>query len=234
MSRIVIAAAACALACSGSQKQIEIKPPPPPHTRATLAGPLCGAGTVCTCRDENASDDGGAGKPDDSRKRFELKLGPTEHDLWVQVDDQVLFKSKEHPTDCFYLDLAPGEHKVLVRAHNPNSVQAAVSISEFGPAAASWYRTFRFACNGICDQEDFDAAKADYAQYKGGIHDPCGSVRVKSLVWDTGVAPDHVHPEDVALWFVLDVYKFKPGKATGDSTCGEGRSAAGQDEAPTE
>ena len=228
-------------ACSGTtRQQITIEPPPPPQTRAVLAGPLC-HGDACTCRDENAAGDGGVGAPDETHKRFELRLGPTDNDLWVTVDGQVLYKSKERATECFYLDLTPGDHKVLLRASRPNGVQAGLAIQELGVAAASWYKTFRFSCgvSGTCSHDELDGVKADLAQVKAGLHDPCGSVRVKGVAWDTGVAPDQVHPQDLAVGLTLDVYKFKPGKPSGDPTCGTGSSAAPEgepapaDETPT-
>lgn len=238
MTRISRAAAALALAlaaCSGSERpQVTIAPPPPPVTRAVLAGPLCGDHGACTCRDESAAADGGAGVPDPAHKRFELRLGPTDNDLWATVDDQVLYKSKERATDCFYLDLAPGEHRVTLRASRPEGTQAAIAVSEYGPAAASWYHTFRFACGvpGVCSHDELDELKAAYRQVVGGIHDACGSVKVKKIGWDTGVAPDQVHPQDVAVTFTLDIYEFRPGKPSGDTTCGTGSSAAPEDGAP--
>ena len=211
-------------ACSSPQQQITIEPPPPPHTKAVLAGPLCGADGTCKCRDDHAAGDGGAGVPDGARKRFEFKLGPTDNDLWVIVDGEVLYKSKEHPTDCFYLDLPTGDHKVVLRASRPEGIQAGLAISELGAAAGSWYKTLRFSCGipGTCSHDELDELRADYKQYKGGVHDACGSVRVKGVMWDTGVAPDQVHPQDLVVGLTLDIYKFNPDKPTGDPTCGKG------------
>jgi hypothetical protein len=224
--------------CGQTATQITIAPAPPPFTRAVLAGPLCVAG-ACTCRDENAPGDGGAGTPEAAHKRFEFRLGPTDNELWATVDGQVLYKSKERATECFYLDLASGEHPVTLRASRPHGVQAGLAVSELGVRAASWYRTFRFSCGipGTCAHDELDAAKIEYRkQSKAGVHDPCGSVKVKGIVWDTGVAPDQLHPEDVAVAFTLDIYRFMPGKPSGDPTCGVGRSSVpdGPDDPPFE
>jgi hypothetical protein len=225
-------------ACSSPQTQIEIQPPPPPETRATLAGPLCASGTsACTCRDENAAGDGGAGLPDVAgRKRFELRLGPTDNDLWVTVDDNVLYKSKERATECFYLDLPSGDHKVRLRAHRPNGLQASVAISEYGVYAKSWYKTLRFSCGvpGTCSHDELEETKAQYRAVKAGTHDPCGSVRIKNVGWDTGVAPDQLHPEDLVVELTLDIYKFKPGKPSGDPACGTGDTTAPDEPPPDE
>ena len=224
-----------AAACSGAEKPpIVIGPTPPPATRAVLAGPLCGgdAGS-CTCRDPAAPADGGAGLAEGGRKRFELRIGPTDNDLWATVDGQVLYKSKERATDCFYLDLPSGEHKVTLRASRSNGAQVAMTIAEYGVYAKSWYKTFAFSCGvpGTCSHDELDELKTEYRGVKGGIHDACGSVKVKGVIWDTGVAPDQIHPSDIAVALTLDVYKFRPGKPSGDPACGTGSTAA-PDEAP--
>lgn len=226
------------VACSGAADKstsIKIEPTPPPATRAVLAGPLCGGESgACTCRDPGAAADGGAGLAEGGRKRFELRIGPTDNDLWATVDGQVLYKSKERATDCFYLDLAEGEHQVTLRASRSNGAQVALQISEYGVHAKSWYKTFAFSCGvpGTCSHDELDEIKASYRGVKGGIHDACGSVRVKGVGWDTGVAPDQIHPSDIAVGFTLDVYKFRPGKPSGDPSCGTGSTAAPDDEAP--
>jgi hypothetical protein len=215
---ILIAAAAC----GGSQvQQIEITPPPPPTTRATLVGPLCGDGQACTCRDEHAPADGGAGAPAEGLKRFELVVGPAANAVWVTVDDMVLYKSEQRASECFYIDLPPGEHKVGMRAHNEGGLGAAVHVREYGAAAKSWYDTLSFSCGspGACSNQELDQEKADLAQAPHGVHDLCGSVKVKGLVWKTGREPDAEHPEDLAVELVLKVYKRMPDKPHGDATC---------------
>jgi len=232
---LAVTAAATAAGCSSpDRQQITIAPPPAPYTRAVLVGPLCGDNGTCKCRDTDKPGDGGAGAPEGGRKRFELRLGPTDNELWATVDDQVLYKSKERPTDCFYIDLPSGNHKVVLRASRPGGAQAAMTISELGVAAGSWYQTFRFSCGvpGTCSHEELDEEKVRYRAIKGGLHDACGSVKIKGVTWDTGVAPDQVHPEDVAVALTLDIYKFLPGKPSGDPSCGTGSSAAPAGGAP--
>jgi hypothetical protein len=212
-------------ACGSPTKPtIQIEPPPPPATRAMLAGPSC-SGQACTCRDEGAPEDGGAGVPDsEMHKRFEFRLGPTENDLWVIVDEHVLYKSKERVTECFYLDLTSGQHKVTLRASKPHGLQASMAISELGTKTKSWYETFRFRCGvpGVCAHSHLDELKVAYDKIPRGIHDECGSVKVQSLMWDTGVAPDQIHPQDLVVGLVLDVYRFPPKFPHGDAKCGKG------------
>lgn len=209
-------------ACGGgsSLHTITIAPPPEPMTRATLVGPLCMA-EVCTCRDPDVPGDGGAGDPEGGVKRFEIRVGPSPHALWVTVDDMVLYKSEARAEDCFYVDLPAGDHPVTLRAHHPGGISAAVSISEYAPATTSWYETYRFSCGvpGACAHDELDDYKASLARYPRGIHDPCGSVKVKGLTWDTGVAPDQLHPDDLALGLTLDLYDFAPKKPHGDPSC---------------
>src|SRR3954465_15039988 len=71
-----------ALACGGTAHQVAIGPVPAKETHAVLAGPLCGDNR-CKCRDDSVRGDGGAGTPDGaSKKRFEIRLGPSPYELW--------------------------------------------------------------------------------------------------------------------------------------------------------
>ena len=46
---------------------------------------------------------------------------------------------------------------------------------------------------GSCFGE-IDAKKAEMANFPRGLHDACGSTRIKGVTWDTGKAPDNAHP----------------------------------------
>lgn len=208
-------------ACGGTPRTpVLLAPPPAPATVGTLAGPLC-TGQTCTCRSADAPGDGGAGTPADGVKRFELRVGPSEHELWVTVDDDVLYKSRARAEDCFYIDLGAGEHKVGLRAANPGGVSAAVTISEYAPATSSWYDTFRFECGtpGVCSYDELADYKASLVKYQRNIFDPCGSVKIKGLAWDTDVAPDQQHPGNLAVALTLAVYDFAPKHPHGDPAC---------------
>lgn len=204
--------------------QVTIDPVPDRLTVGVLSGPLC-TDQACQCRDVSAPADGGAGVPEgDARKRFELRVGPSEHELWVKIDDMVLYKSDERATDCFYVDLMPGDHPVTLRAKHPGGVSAQLDISEYGAATQSWYRTFRFECGGgggVCDHDDMDAYKASLAQYPRNLQDPCGSTKAKAISWDTGRAPDFTHPEDLQLQLTLQVYDFAPEHPHGHAECAD-------------
>jgi hypothetical protein len=190
---------------------------PAPETRATLVGPRCASADACVCRSE------GAGEPEDHPvppfKRFEVQIGPIEHALWVTVDDAVLYKSSERATECFYLDLLPGEHAVTVRGARDNGVPARVQISELSAAGPWWYATFELDCNGVCTPSGLRAEAARIAAYPRHLHDPCGSTKVRGFRWQTGTMPDGLHPSEVAAELVLDVYEFATKHAPGSPRC---------------
>ena len=226
ISRFALAAAAAAVlavlglaSCGGGRTQIEIGPPPAKMTIGTLAGPLCD-GAACRCRTPN--DD--AGVPEGARKRYEVKLGPSPHDLWVKLDDRVLYKSPERAEACFYVDLAPGQHQVELRASNPHGVSAALAIHELGTETRSWYDTFRFSCGspGACAFRELDDERARFAAVEKNLHDKCGSTKIKGIVWDHGKAPDQEHPSELVVRLVLDIYKFAPDQPSGSEACGAG------------
>jgi hypothetical protein len=216
--RLLPLAAAGLASCGGKQTQIEIKPPPPKMTTGTLAGPLCGDGK-CACRD-GAVD---AGLPEDGRKRFEIRL-MSAYDLWVKTPDAVLYKSPETSEACFYVDLTPGKHPLEIRASNPDGVSLAVAVHELGTRTKSWYDTFTFRCGhpGVCSFSELDGKQAEYGTVKRGLHDPCGSTKIRNVAWDHGKSPDQLHPSELVVQFALDIYKFAPWKPHGDTSCGEG------------
>jgi hypothetical protein len=206
-------------ACSGGRRQIEIGPPPPARTTGTLAGPLCKY-DGCTCRD--AGND--AGVPEGARKRFEIRLKSAQQ-LWLTLPgDTMLYKSPEQAEACFYVDLSPGEHPIELRASDKDGVSAEVVVSELGAETKSWYDTFRFECGnpGACSFEELDALKAHYAQFARGLHDPCGSTKIKGILWDHGKALYGLHPSELVMRATLDVYKFAPSRPSGDASCGQG------------
>jgi hypothetical protein len=213
-----------AAACSGSAHQIEIGPPPPRLTQGVLVGPLC-TGDGCKCRDVAAPGDGGAGYPDDEQhKRFEVRLGPSPHELWAKVGNTLLYKSAEQPERCFYVDLPSGVTSVELRASQPSGVSADWTIRELGAHTKSWYDTFHFACGapGACSFQELDDQRQQLATYKHGVQDLCGSVKIKGLTWDTGRSPDEQHPSELLVRLGLDVYKRLPTQLHGDPSCGNG------------
>ena len=207
------------LGCGGGGSQIPIGAAPPKQTTGTLAGPLC-KDDACACAKTEAE----AGVADDGRKRFEIRLKSSQ-DLWLKLPgDMSLYKNNEKVEACFYVDLAPGEHPMSLRASDKVGVSAEVVVREIGAKTGSFYDTFQFECGnpGACSFEELDAVKASYTKFARGLHDRCGSTRIKNIGWDHGKAPDGTHPSELVVRATLDVYKFAPWKKSGDETCGEG------------
>lgn len=226
MSFAISLATSLLAACGGGKTQIAIGPVPQPRTTGTLAGPLCEY-DHCTCADAQHD----PGVPEGTRKRFEIKLSSSQQ-LWATLPgDTVLYKSPEKAEACFYVDLAPGQHPIRLRASDKNGVSAQLDVREIGTKTKSVYQTFSFECGnpGVCSFEELDALKASYAQVKRGLHDACGSTRVKGINWDHGKAPDGSHPSELVVEATLDIYKFVPWKQHGDPTCGEGGGRKGPD-----
>lgn len=210
---------------------IAIGPPPAKLTRATLAGPLCTADR-CKCRDQSAAADGGAGVPEDGQKRFEIRM-TSPNELWATVQGAVLYKSPEQAETCFYVDLPSIDLPIELRASRPEGVAAKWTIRELGTKTKSWYDSFTFVCGspGVCSFEDLDAAKAEQRHPK---RDLCGSVKVKGIGWDTGKAPDQLHPSELLVRLTLGIYKFVPSKPHG-ADCAKKAAKAGEPEpAPAE
>lgn len=217
--------AGLAPACGGAGAG-EMAALPTPVTRATLAGPLC-EGTVCKCREAGDR----AGTPmDGAGKRYEIRIGPTSNELWVTLDENVFYKDAEQVTACFYVDLRPGEHPVRLHAQGNPGFDARLSIAELQPVdeaedaesqSERWYDTFDFTCGapGHCDLEQLRDWQASLSRYRRRLHDPCGTTRISRLAWQTGEAPDRMHPTALQLDLVLDVYEFPPAHGPGDPAC---------------
>lgn len=197
---------------------------PARYTKATLAGPLC-RGNACRCKKDPAE----AGVPDgNTAKRFEIVLGPSDNELWATVDGMVLYKSKERATECFYVDLAaPGEHPVTVRGTGEGGFGVRLQVRELGAASAAKagteYATFEFHCGapGACRADQLADYRSSLDRYTRGLHDPCGSTKVKKLSWQTGRLPDGQVPADLHVSLVLDTYAFAPKHPPGHASCAD-------------
>nr|MBP9085653.1 hypothetical protein [Kofleriaceae bacterium] len=63
--------------------------------------------------------------------------------------------------------------------------------------------------------------KTEYQKFARGLHDPCGSVRIQRLNWNSSEAADQQHPSELAVTLGVNVYKFAPSKPHG-SACATG------------
>lgn len=203
-------------ACGPGTKQRHFRALPGRTTVATLAGPLCD-GAVCKCREPG--DD--PGSPDPGHKRYEIEVGPIDNELWVLLDEMVLYKTVERSTACFYVDLTPGKHAITVRGKGKNGFAARLRVAELGAKGA--YDTFDFQCGGPdhCQLSTLESWHAGLAKYKRNVHDPCGSTKVRDIDWQSGKSPDLIHPTELELYLVLDVYDFVPEHGPGDPACAD-------------
>jgi hypothetical protein len=184
--------------------------------------PLCeGLEVHCKCRAPATEDApaGDAGQPEAGFKRYEIRLGPTEDELWATIDDMVFYKTRERGEECYYVDLRPGKHPVTLRARAAQGFAARMTISEQG--ALGWYDTFTFDCTtpnrcAMADLHDWDES---VRAREGAIHDPCGSTKIRDIRWQTGRLPDRLHPDELQLDLVLDIYRFTPKHGPGDAAC---------------
>ena len=201
----IAATALIALSCSSPAA---LPPLGPAKTDAVLAGPLCNDG-VCSCREE-AKGEHVAGVPDSGLKRYEVRVGPIGNDLRVSVGPHTLYKTNERPTECFYVDLPPGNHQISVRAHGNPSFGAAAYISEMGGVGKYWYESFSFRCgSNVCSLEDLKSWRSEISGI-GPKQDPCGSTKVKAINYRTDRPPDGIHPTNLYVEATLQVYEFTP------------------------
>ena len=204
---------------SSSQNARDFSQLPDRLTLATLSGPLC-KDNACQCREPHLEPKESAGLAvDPGFKRFEFHIGPAENELWVTVDDMVLYKGRERASDCFYIDLATGKHPVKLRARGENGFAARLTISELGRRGD--YDTFEFVCGGpgLCEMQRLKDWQASLAKYTRAAHDPCGSTKIRKIRWISGSAPDLIHPDQLELNLVLDVYEFEPKHPSGHPEC---------------
>ncbi len=173
---------------------------------------------MCRDVDQPATE---ADKPKPPFKRYEIRVGPLQNDLWVMVDDMTLYKTKERATECFYVDLLPGKHPVRIHGKAKDGLGVQVHVSELSAGGPWWYDTFTYNCGGSswCALEDVKEEKARIAAVPRQLHAPCGSTKIKSLNWATGRMPDALHPAEIVIDFTLQVYEFATEHEPGSKQC---------------
>jgi len=177
------------------------------------------------------------------------KRGPSLEAQVVNLSDEISYNahdaedglysgllSKERATECFYVDLVPGEHMVQVRGSRKDGVGTMVEIAELSAGGSWWYPTFSINCGagGPCDRKGFELWRESVGGVARGLHAPCGSTRVRKIGWKTGRMPDMVHPEDIYVEFILDIYqlatKYPPGSKECERRGARPRKAADEDD----
>jgi hypothetical protein len=210
--------ALAALSCGGGGTPAPVMPAPPSATSAPLAGARCADG-VCTCR--APGDDKEDPPPAEGVKRFELRVGSGPGTVWLTINNsQTLLKTREQAQQCFYVDLAPGKHEIVLYGKadkEAEGVGATLAIHEYSPTGPWWYDTFDFVCGvpGPCDPDSLRSWKREVDGYPRSLRDPCGSTKLRGAQWHTGRLPDGAHPDEFIATVTLDVYDFAPKAGPG-------------------
>jgi hypothetical protein len=130
---------------------------------------------------------------------------------------------------CFYVDVPAGSKSAwsfVSRAHDGDAgLTPRLTISEYGPAGPFWYEIFGFDCVGVagkCDAAGVAAWNGRLKQRKRGRMDPCGSVVVTGLDWETSGGLAHRDTglyRDFSVRFDAEVKKFPTQFAPHSTEC---------------
>ena len=197
------------------------------------AGARCQGG-ACSCRavdqfgrgTEGTAVDEGAPAP--GTKRFELRTGRGYDVESITVEGMgTLHKDTTKPeATCGYLDLAPGKHRVLVRAKAKSEdagMEPSLFIREYSNDKHSWYDTFQMRCGGEggpCELGHMEEFQRNVQAVPRGIFDPCGSTRVEGVKWNgQRVGNGGTRLAELEVELTLEVYKFPPRFPHGAPTC---------------
>jgi hypothetical protein len=206
------------------------EPPTPSWPLVTTLHPAsqrCADGR-CTCREPGSEDDqADAEPPAPGRKRFELRLSPSDDPAWVEIAGEGVWAQEPHPSAdaCLYVELPAGKAirlRYQIRASEPTRGGAlALSIAEHGEAG--WYDTARVACGGggvPCDRVAMEGWLAEIHALERGLHDPCGSTKLEEPSW-SAPGTDLPHLPIVTAELTLHVYQFAPKLPHGSPDCGQ-------------
>lgn len=121
---------------------------------------------------------------------------------------------------CYYVDIPAGSVSTITFEGRANDENAGfvphLAISEYGPKGPFWYDVLTVDCVGVggrCDKAGSDAWVASLKGRKRGRLDPCGSLVVKDLKWDTSGGLSHRDNgfyRDLTVSFTLEAKKFTP------------------------
>ncbi len=215
------------LGCGAGAPAVEKTPIPDPVTTAALAGHRCTGSGHCACRPAGGeTDQKESAPPAPGTRRFELRVASSDGTAWVTLDGKgTLYKDRERHEDCYYVDLAPGDHTVALLAKASNEQGGGIGVGlrvyEHEPVAGRWYESFLFGCGapGACAKDQLEDWKLAVEQDRTLMWDPCGSSRIRALRWESGRMPDALHPEEVMVAFTLKVGTHTPSKAPRDPSC---------------
>jgi len=130
---------------------------------------------------------------------------------------------------CFYTDVVPGTRHDLVFLSTEEApghgVAPTLKISEYGPAGPWWYDILEVTCaggQGTCDRDAAEDWIKRQRVTKRGRVDPCGSMVVSRLHWQSSggqAERDGGRFRDFGVSFSLDVKRFATQFAPGATEC---------------
>lgn len=200
----------------------------PPTPEAQLAGARCdGATHTCKCRADG--DDAETAPPAEGQKRLEIRLSVLDGDGALESPTVGRFAAAGVKDTCYYVDLPAGSRSswsFISHATNPGTgLSPRMSISEYGPKGPYWYEILSADCVGLagkCDRAGSDAFRNRLKTRQRGRFDPCGSMVITGLRWDSSGGQserDNGFYRDFLLSFDLDVKKFATQFAPNSTEC---------------
>jgi hypothetical protein len=130
---------------------------------------------------------------------------------------------------CYYVDVPSGSTSAVnfsgQATDELTGFSPRVAIAEYGAEGPYWYEVLNVECVGVggrCDKAGSDAWVASLRGRKRGRIDPCGSMVVHNLKWDTSGALSHRDNgfyRDFQVSFDLEVKKFTPKFAPHSTEC---------------
>jgi hypothetical protein len=206
-------------------RHVDRADPDPPTPK--LAGARCES-TGCTCR--QAGDDAEKAPPAVGIKRLEIRLSVDEGEGVLESPTLGRFSTGGMRETCYYLDVPDGAKAgfnfIGRAAHPERGFTPRLVVSEYGPAGPYWYEIFSLECAGVsgrCDRAGADAwgAKINRGR-KRGRNDPCGSLVVTGLNWETSGGQhdrDGGYYRDFLVRFDIEVKKFATQFAPHSTEC---------------
>jgi hypothetical protein len=198
-----------------------------PVPTTTLAGARCHDGQ-CSCRRPGNNTETEPPAPD--HKRFEIRMSVAAGEIVLTSPTLGRLQHDGKEEACYYVDLPADSSQEFViesrEAQKGQGMTPSVHIAEYGPKGHYWYDVLAVGC-GVGDQRCDRPAAKDWeqewlTQRKRGRLDPCGSVVVSALKWDTSggqAMMDGGLLRDFHVQFVLQVKAFATELPPRDPRC---------------
>jgi hypothetical protein len=191
-----------------------------------LAGTRCHP-HVCKCR--STDNEVEETPPPPGQKRLEFRMSADGGDATLKSPSLGRLTTAGPQQACFYVDVEAGsKHSFTfhVTAERPErGMGPYLAVTEYGPTGPYWYKTLIVECAGAnarCDRAGADAWGRGFATRKRGRLDPCGSMVVTNLNWETSgseASRDSGFFADFTVTFDLEAKKFATQFAPGSTEC---------------